>query len=265
MHENGTTTGSGPAPLLSAFGLGICVQVLVHVVALGHLHFGAFELPWHSYVLALALAHFSYCFDRLWGALTRADVQSHPARVQTIERHASSLAFVLIADVVFCAALSRARPWIGPGVLALLSMTAVYPLYLKRIALMKAVFVGAGWAAGAVILPIAAAEGGFAVLDDPLVWVIAFIAGFAGSSLMDVPDLDADRAAGTVTLATLLGPTRTRLLCYGLCATAGLLCLVHSKTFVSIPLAIAYIAGPPLMRFDRLARSVAGAKTGGDA
>lgn len=93
-------------------------------------------------------------------------------------------------------------------ILLLLTSTLFYRELKKKFGQFKAAYVGLFWTIGAVILPCILHDHTYQILNNPEIYIPCFLTMFSSSNLLDIKDIDEDKAENVITLPVILGKNK---------------------------------------------------------
>ena len=89
--------------------------------------------------------------------------------------------------------------------LLLLTSTIKYKDFKKKFGELKPFYIGLFWTIGTVILPCVLHDHNYQILNEPTIYSASFLSMFGASNLLDIKDIDEDRAENIRTLPVKLG------------------------------------------------------------
>ncbi|SMO38599.1 UbiA family prenyltransferase [Solitalea koreensis] len=149
-------------------------------------------------------------------------------RVRFVSRHSTSIltialvAALLIVPLSFFLKIKTIEAGLLTGIIALsysLPFIAKLKGGLRQVPGLKTFLVAGVWALGTVLLPILQAGIELHLTQIIILFAKRFVFIFVLALLFDLRDIDSDRKFGLKTLATLLGPAQTKILCLFLLAS----------------------------------------------
>lgn len=103
-------------------------------------------------------------------------------------------------------------------IISLLTSTLFYREFKENFGYLKATYIGIFWTIGSVILPCILYDQSYEILNHPFIYMPCFLTMFASSNLLDIKDIEEDRAENIKTLPVLYGESNA--ICISHCAIA---------------------------------------------